>query len=47
MPSSPSRISGMSSMKTKKMANRGASFPASATIGSPPAQASQARMLRR
>ena len=46
IPSSPSRISGVDSMMMKKMANRGASLPARATIGLPPAQASQARMLR-
>ena len=44
---SPSRISGTDSMMTKKIPNSGASLPASATIGLPPAQASQARMLRR
>ena len=43
----PSRISGTDSMMRKKIANSGASLPASATIGLPPAQASQARMLRR
>ncbi len=43
----PSRISGTASMITKKIANRGASLPASATIGLPPAQASQVRTLRR
>ena len=47
IPSSPSRMSGTDSMMTKKIANSGASLPASATIGLPPAQASQVRMLRR
>src|SRR6476646_10057393 len=47
MPSSPSSISGTVSMITKKIANNGASLPASATTGLPPAQASQVRMLRR
>ena len=43
----PSSTSGTASMMRKKMANSGASLPANATIGLPPAQASQARMLRR
>ena len=43
----PSSTSGTASMIKRKIANRGASLPASATIGLPPAQASQARMLRR
>ena len=43
----PSRISGTDSMMRKKIANSGASLPASATTGLPPAQASQVRMLRR
>src|SRR5262249_14561642 len=47
MPSSPSRISGSNSMRKTKTANSGASLPASAIIGLPPAQASQVRMLRR
>ena len=33
----PSRISGTDSMMRKKIANSGASLPASATIGLPPA----------
>jgi hypothetical protein len=40
-------MSDTDSIKTTNMANNGASFPASATIGLPPAQASQVRMLRR
>src|SRR5258708_3841290 len=37
IPSSPSRISGVDSMMMKKMANRGASLPARATMGLPAA----------
>ncbi len=44
---SPSKITGTTSIMTTKIANRGASLPASATIGLPPAQASQVRTLRR
>jgi hypothetical protein len=47
IPSMPSNMSATDSMMTKKIANSGASLPASATIGLPPAQASQVRMLRR
>ncbi len=47
IPSMPSNMSATDSMRTKKIPNRGASLPASATMGLPPAQASQVRMLRR
>jgi hypothetical protein len=47
IPSNPSRIRTTVSIMTKKIANRGASLPVKATIGLPPAQASQSRMLRR
>jgi hypothetical protein len=43
----PSRTSGTDSMMEKKIANSGASLPANATIGLPPAHASHARKLRR
>jgi hypothetical protein len=46
-PSNPSRNRGTASMMNKKITNRGASFPASATTGLPPAQASHVRILRR
>jgi hypothetical protein len=47
MSSSPSRTNGTASMIRKKSANSGASLPASAMTGLPPAQASQVRTLRR
>ena len=47
IPSRPSKMSATDNMMTKKIPNSGASLPASATIGLPPAQASQVRMLRR
>jgi hypothetical protein len=47
IPKMPSRIRGTDSMIKKKIANSGASLPATATITLPPAHFSQARMLRR
>jgi hypothetical protein len=46
-PNKPSMISVVASMIRRKIPNRGASLPVSATIGLPPAHASHVRMLRR